>query len=190
MCLRVAYRNEKPYHFPAYVEACGGPIERVPGAAAYRCANRSSFSQLKRRLEYFASRRAFDIEGLGPKIVELLMREGLVASADDFFTLTKGDLLELSNFGEKSADNLLRAISERRSISLPRFLTDNMLARNSTRSCKCISIIAHAGRALFLPCLVLGKWSRSPCIQRFVSWRKKCPIATLCNTKSYRKRVY
>lgn len=114
--------KEKAYHFPQYVEACGGPIERVPGAAAYRCVNRSSFTQLKRRLEYFASRSAFDIEGLGPKIVELLMREGLVASPDDFFTLAKGDLLPLPNFGEKSADNLLHAIAERRSVTLPRFL--------------------------------------------------------------------
>lgn len=114
--------KEKVYHFPEYVEACGGPIERISGAAAYRCVNRSSFTQLKRRLEYFTSRSAFDIEGLGPKIVELLMREGLVAAPDDFFTLTKGDLLELPNFGERSADNLLHAIAERRSISLPRFL--------------------------------------------------------------------
>lgn len=114
--------KEKAYRFPQYVEACGGPIERVPGAAAYRCVDRSSFVQLKRRLEYFASRSAFDIEGLGPKIVELLMREGLVASPDGFFTLAKGDLLELPNFGEKSANNLLRAIAERRSVTLPRFL--------------------------------------------------------------------
>lgn len=115
--------KEKAYHFPEYVEACGGKIERVPGGVAYRCVDRSSFSQLKRRLEYFTSRTAFDIEGLGPKIVELLMREGLVSSPDDFFTLTKGDLLELPNFGERSADNLLRAINERRTITLPRFLT-------------------------------------------------------------------
>ena len=114
--------KEHVYRFPKYVEACGGPIERVPGVAAYRCVDRSSFTQLKRRLEYFASRRAFDIEGLGPKIVELLMREGLVASPDDFFTLVKGDLLELPNFGEKSAENLLRAIDDRRRITLPHFL--------------------------------------------------------------------
>ena len=115
--------KEKIFHFPEYVEACGGPIERIPGQAAYRCVNRSSFTQLKRRLEYFTSRTAFDIEGLGPKIVELLMREGLVSAPDDFFTLTKGDLLELPNFGDKSADNLLEAITARRSVTLPRFLT-------------------------------------------------------------------
>jgi len=115
--------KEKPYCFPEYVEACDGPIERVPGESAYRCVNRGSFTQLKRRLEYFTSRHAFDIEGLGPKIVELLMRKGLVASPDDFFTLTEGDLSVLPGFGEKSAQNLVTAIDERRRISFSRFLT-------------------------------------------------------------------
>jgi DNA ligase (NAD+) len=115
--------KEKKFRFPEYVEACGGPIERIPGQAAYRCVNRSSFTQLKRRLEYFTSRSAFDIEGLGPKIVELLMKEQLVTSPQDFFTLTKGDLVGLPGFGEKSAENLIDSINARRKISLARFLT-------------------------------------------------------------------
>ncbi len=115
--------KEKIYHFPDYVDACDGPIERIPGESAYRCVNRDSFTQLKRRLEYFTSRSAFDIEGLGPKIVELLMKEGLVATPDDFFTLTAGDLIGLPGFAEKAAQNLIVAINERRTISLSRFLT-------------------------------------------------------------------
>jgi DNA ligase (NAD+) len=116
-------KKTKPYQFPDYVEACGGPIERIPGEAAYRCVNKSSFTQLLRRLSYFASRNAFDIEGLGPKIVELLMKEGLVSAPDDFFTLEKGDLVDLPGFGEKSGENLIASINERREITLPRFLT-------------------------------------------------------------------
>jgi DNA ligase (NAD+) len=115
--------KEKKYHFPKYVEACDGPIERIPGEVAYRCVNRDSFVQLARRLAYFTSRHAFDIEGLGPKIVETLMREGLVASPDDFFTLTEGDVQDLEGFGEKSAQNLIAGISARRTISFARFLT-------------------------------------------------------------------
>jgi DNA ligase (NAD+) len=115
--------KEKKYRFPDFVEACDGPIERIPGEAAYRCVNRDSFSQLSRRLAYFASRSAFDIEGLGPKIIQLLMKEGLVAAPDDFFTLTMGDLSTLPGFGQKSAENLLSSIAMRRTISLPRFLT-------------------------------------------------------------------
>ncbi len=117
--------KEKKFIFPTHVDACGGDgrIERVPGAAAYRCIDRNSFAQLKRRMAYFTSRCAFDIEGLGPKIVELLMKEGLVSTPDDLFTLKKGDLLNLPNFGEKSADNLLDSLDSRRKISLPRFIT-------------------------------------------------------------------
>lgn len=117
--------TEKKFVFPTHVPACGGDgaIERIPGQAAYRCVSRDSFAQLLRRLAYFTSRGAFDIEHLGPKNVELLMKEGLVTHPDDFFTLTKGDLLNLPRFGEKSADNLLLAINGRRTISLPRFIT-------------------------------------------------------------------
>lgn len=115
--------HEKAYRFPKHVEACDGPIERIPGEAAYRCVNKNSFTQLKRRLEYFTSRSAFDIEGLGPKIVEALMREELVASPDDFFTLTVGDLSHLPGFGEKSAMNLITAIHEKKKISLAKLLT-------------------------------------------------------------------
>ena len=117
--------KEKKFVFPTHVDACGGDgaIERIPGQAAYRCVSRDSFTQLLRRLAYFTSRTAFDIEHLGPKNVELLMKEDLVTSPDDFFTLKKGDLLNLPRMGEKSADNLLAAINARRMISLPRFIT-------------------------------------------------------------------
>ncbi len=117
--------KEKKFVFPSHVNACGGDgaIERIHGAAAYRCVNRDSFTQLLRRLAYFTSRSAFNIEHLGPKNVELLMKADLLAAPDDFFTLTKGDLLSLPRFGEKSADNLLAAIDARRKISLARFIT-------------------------------------------------------------------
>lgn len=115
--------REVPYVFPKYVEACGGPIERIPGQAAYRCVRKDSYAQLLRRLVYFASRPAFDIDGLGPKIIELLVKRGLVSGFDDFFTLTEGDLVGLPGFGEVSARNLVSAIAARRQISLGRFLT-------------------------------------------------------------------
>jgi DNA ligase (NAD+) len=117
--------KEKPYVFPTHVEACGGDgrIERVPGQAAYRCVNKNSFAQLLRALSYFTSKSAFNIEGLGPKIVEALMKAELVVTPVDFFTLTKGDLLELPHFGERSAENLLAAIAARRRIGLARFVT-------------------------------------------------------------------
>lgn len=114
--------KEKKYVFPKNVVACGGPIERVPGQAAYRCVDRNSFAQQKRRFHHFVSKGAYDIDGLGPQIVDLLMEKELLSMFDDIFTLEKGDIIDLPGFGEKSVDNLLESINSRREVELPRFL--------------------------------------------------------------------
>ena len=116
--------KEKPYTFPKRVEACGGDgaIERVPGQAAWRCVDRKSFAQLKRQLYHFAGKQAFDIDGLGPKQIDLFLEHQLISSGADIFTLEKGDLLALPRFAEKSADNLIAAIEKARKVELPRLL--------------------------------------------------------------------
>ena len=116
--------KSKPYVFPKRVPMCGGDgsIERIPGEAAWRCVSKDSFDQQKRRFYYFVSKKCFDIDGLGPKIIDVLLEQGLVSSFDDIFTLKRGDLLALPRFAEKSVDNLLESIEKVRTISLPRFL--------------------------------------------------------------------
>ncbi len=114
--------QERPFVFPTELEACGGAIERVPGQAAHRCVNKNSFAQLRRKFYYFVGKSAFDIEGLGPKVVDQLLAAKLVTSFDDIFTLRRDDLLKLPRFAEKSVDNLLAAIAARREIALSRFL--------------------------------------------------------------------
>lgn len=117
--------GEKKYNFPKKVSACGGDgrIEKIPGQVAYRCVNKNSFAQLKRRFHYFVSKKAFDIEGLGPKIIDVLLEENLILTFDDIFSLEKGDLLVLPRFAEKSVDNLLESIDNARDVELARFLT-------------------------------------------------------------------
>jgi DNA ligase (NAD+) len=117
-------RGAKPYRFPRYVKECGGDgrIERIPGQAAYRCVHKDSFAQYKRKLYHFVSKNAFDIEGLGPKVIDLLLEHNLIASYDDIFTLRRGDLLGLPRFAEKSVDNLLASIERSKEIELPKFL--------------------------------------------------------------------
>ena len=116
--------KEKKYVFPKKVPECGGDgtIERIPGQAAWRCVNRSSFSQQKRKFYHFVSKKSFDIDGLGPKVIDVLLEKGLISSYDDIFTLKKGDLLALPRFAEKSVDNLLQAIEEARKVTLPRLI--------------------------------------------------------------------
>jgi DNA ligase (NAD+) len=104
--------KEKKWKFPKRSSLCGGDgaIERVPGEARHRCTVQGSFTQLVRTLAHFAGRSALDIDGLGAKTVQLLMEHELVSAPDDFFTLTKDELLALPGFKEKSADNLLQAL--------------------------------------------------------------------------------
>ncbi|OHA59827.1 MAG: hypothetical protein A2589_03235 [Candidatus Vogelbacteria bacterium RIFOXYD1_FULL_46_19] len=114
-------KGARPFVFPSELPEIG-PIGRRPGEAAYRALNRNSATQHRRRLYHFASKIAFDIEGLGPKAVDLLLDEHLVATWPDFFTLKIGDLVNLPRLGEKSAANLMVAIDKARAVSLSRLL--------------------------------------------------------------------
>lgn len=116
--------KEKRYVFPKKVEGCGGDgsIERVPGQAAYRCVDRNSFDQYRRKFHHFVSKKALDIDGLGPNIVDVLLEKKLIAHFDDLFTLKAGDLEGLEGFKEKSIHNLLSAIEKAKHVTLPRFL--------------------------------------------------------------------
>ncbi|MBI5134272.1 MAG: NAD-dependent DNA ligase LigA [Candidatus Taylorbacteria bacterium] len=117
--------KEKPFSFPTHIAECGGDgrIERVPGQAAHRCVAKDSQTLLRRRLRYFASRPALDIDGCGPKVIDALLDAGLVATFPDLFTLEKGDLLALPRFGEKTAENLLESLEKARHTTLPRLIT-------------------------------------------------------------------
>ncbi len=117
--------KEKVFKWPTEVAECGGDgrIERIPGAAAWRCVAKDSFAVLRRKLRYFASRGALNIEGLGPSTVDALLEKGLVGDYDDFFTLREGDLLELEGFAEISAKKLIDSIAKVVKVPLSRLLT-------------------------------------------------------------------
>lgn len=114
--------KEPPFVFPTYLEACGGAVERIPGQAAHRCVNPNSGAQLRRKFYHFVSKSAFDIHGLGRKVVDLLLDQKLIASFPDIFTLKFGDLVDLPRLAEVSAEKLITAIGHSRQITLPRFL--------------------------------------------------------------------
>lgn len=117
--------NSKPFRFPEKISECGGDgrIEKIPGQVAYRCVDKNSYNVERRKLYYFASKPAFSIDHLGPKVIDLLAENNLIQSPADIFTLKKGDLMSLPRFGEKSADNLLKAIDESRNVTLARLIT-------------------------------------------------------------------
>lgn len=117
-------KGAKPFQWPKKIPECGGDgrIERVPGEAAWRCVNRDSFTILRRRFYHFVGKHCFNIEGLGPKILDVLLDNGLISTYADIFTLKRGDLLSLPRFAEKSVDNLLESIEKSRKVTLARLL--------------------------------------------------------------------
>jgi DNA ligase (NAD+) len=120
--------KERAFTMPKECPACGTKlVKKAVGtkdgeSAALYCPNPRCSAKDRRVLYHFTSKHAFDIEHLGPKNLDLLLDAGLIASRADIFTLTKGDLLALPRFGEKSADNLLAAIAARRTVPLDRFI--------------------------------------------------------------------
>lgn len=117
-------RKSKPYIWPTHVDVCGGDgrIERIPGQAAWRCVNKNSFEQQKRKFYHFVSKKALDIVDCGPRVIDVLLENNLISEYADIFTLKKGDLLMLPRFAEKSVDNLLKSIEKSSNTTLARFL--------------------------------------------------------------------
>jgi len=112
----------KKFHMPRVCPMCGGPVVRAEGEVAYRCANKNCFAVNRRRLMHFVSRGAMDIEGLGEKIVEQLLKVGLIRDAADIYDLSEGDLVPLERFAARSAQNLVEAINKSRQVPLARFI--------------------------------------------------------------------
>ena len=117
-------KNAKSFKWPTHIPECGGDgrIERIPGKAAWRCVDKSSFAISRRVFHNFAGKHALDIEGLGKKTVDLLLENGLIQHFDDIFTLTEGDVLPLEGFAEVSAKKLIESIQRSREVELARLL--------------------------------------------------------------------
>jgi len=114
--------SEKEIRVPRQCPMCSGGVEKVQGEVAYKCVNKNCYAVNLRRLGHWTSKNAMDIEGLGPKIIEQLYKEGLARDASDFYKLTIDELLPLERFADKSAENLIKAISEKTQVELARFI--------------------------------------------------------------------
>lgn len=108
---------------PRHCPVCGSDVVKPEGEAVARCmGGLYCHAQLCEAIKHFASRKAFDIEGLGDKLVELLVEQKLIADVTDLFNLKHLELANLPRMGAKSADNLLQAIEHSKKTTLPRFL--------------------------------------------------------------------
>jgi len=114
--------REVMFKMPETCPVCASVVVRLDGEAVCRCMNADCPAQIKGRIRHFASKAAFDIDGLGVKLIGQLVESGLIASFTDLFTLDAGTLKHLERMGERSAENLIRAIENSKEISLPRFI--------------------------------------------------------------------
>ena len=114
--------REKPISIPETCPACASAIEK-DGDVLYRCSGGIICpAQRKESIKHFASRSAMDIEGLGHKLIELLVNKEVVTSVAGIYTLTLEQLVGLERMGDKSAANLVAAIDKSKQTTLPRFL--------------------------------------------------------------------
>ncbi len=114
--------KEKKFKIPSKCSICNSDIIKPEGEVNHYCSNKKCFAIEKEQISHFVSRPAFNIEGLGPKIIEQLIIEGLIQDAADLFTLEEGDLKPLERFADKSASNLIASIAGAKTINLSNFI--------------------------------------------------------------------
>ncbi|MCX6723585.1 MAG: NAD-dependent DNA ligase LigA [Candidatus Staskawiczbacteria bacterium] len=122
--------KEKSFNMPEKCPSCGAKLVKMEGEVLLRCPNKNCFAQKRRNFYHFVSRTAFNIDGLGPKIIDKLIDAGLVSDPADLFDLKEGDILvgekglprRMMGFAEKSAENLIKSIQEKREITLAKFI--------------------------------------------------------------------
>ncbi|MES2023143.1 MAG: NAD-dependent DNA ligase LigA [Patescibacteria group bacterium] len=112
--------KEKKFKMPEVCPACGSKIEKRGELVASFCPNKKCIAKNERYIDHFVA--VFEIYELGPKILRRFKDEGLITDASDIFTLNKEDIAPLERFGEKSAENIIREIEEKKKIPLSRFL--------------------------------------------------------------------
>jgi DNA ligase (NAD+) len=114
--------GEKSLPIPAKCPECGSEVVKIPGEVAVRCLGLSCPAQIRESLIHFASRNAMDIDGLGDKYIEQLLRLGLVKNVADLYSLSKDDFMKFDRMGDKLAENLLNAIARSKDRELSRFI--------------------------------------------------------------------
>lgn len=115
--------DSKPVRFITHCPECGEPLTRFDDEAAHYCTNEDSCPpQIKGKIEHFISRKAMNIEGLGPETVDLFYQEGMINNAADLYTLKEQDIARLERFGEKSAQNIMAGLEASRQVSFERVL--------------------------------------------------------------------
>lgn len=109
--------------FITHCPECGSKLIRYEGEAAHYCPNETSCPpQIKGKIEHFISRKAMNIDGLGPETVDMFYRLGLIKNTADLYQLTADDIKNLDRMGEKSAENIIKGIEASKEVPFERVL--------------------------------------------------------------------
>lgn len=111
-----------PYEFPTHCPTCDSELERIESEVALRCMNPMCPAQIKEGLNHFVSRNAMSIDGLGPRVLEQMYDKDIIKNVADLYFVTEEELLTLEKIKEKSANNILTAISQSKNNSLEKLL--------------------------------------------------------------------
>ena len=115
--------SSRPLVLPSHCPVCGSDIIKPEGEAVARCSGGLFCqAQVKEAIKHFASRKAMDVDGLGDKLVEQMVDQGLIAHVSDLYQLKTEQVAAMERMGEKSADNLINALEKSKATTLPRFL--------------------------------------------------------------------
>ncbi|MEK3728727.1 NAD-dependent DNA ligase LigA [Lysinibacillus sp. FSL W8-0953] len=128
-----------PYVMPKNCPVCDSELIRIEGEVALRCVNPACFAQIAESIKYFVSRNAMNIDGLGDKVVEQLLRADLIHDVSDLYHLTVEQLVELERMGEKSATNLVNAIQASKENSMERLLIGLGIRHVGEKAAKIVS---------------------------------------------------
>ena len=114
--------NERKFKMPLKCPICNTKVEEDPKGIIVRCPNVNCPARSQENLYHFISKSAFDMRGIGPKLINRLLDEGLIQDAADLFDLEQGDISPLERYGEKSSQNIIQAIQSNKEILFNRFL--------------------------------------------------------------------
>lgn len=120
--VRMRSGEEREFVMPKKCPICGSRVVKKDGQIDYYCADKNCLVRRLRQIRHFVSKGAFEIDGLGPKIIAKLVEEGLVSDVSDLFALKYEDLEPLERFAEKSAQNIIASINSSKNITLEKFI--------------------------------------------------------------------
>jgi DNA ligase (NAD+) len=114
--------NSQEWHMPSACPICGSSTIHIPEEVAFRCPNPECFGRNLRKIIFFASKNAMDIEHMGSKVIEKLVEKGFISRISDIYTLNFEKLSQIEGFKEKSINNLLESIEKSKDCTLSKFI--------------------------------------------------------------------